>query len=67
MLPSSIDISSFNKEDTTPVYFSYTYEYKLLGIISLPIPITVYKFASASLLDLLNASNGGSAAALTFS
>jgi len=60
----SIDITSFGKEDTTPVYFLYTYTYRLAGII--PLPFTVYKMASATLLDLLNASNGGSDATLTF-
>ena len=50
----SIDISSFDKADSTPVYFMYTYTERILIFI----PITRYKFASLTLSQLLSAAAG---------
>lgn len=59
----TIDISSFNKADSTPVYFMY--EYTQIIWIIVPIPIQRHRFASITLSDLLAAA-AGTAKTLTF-
>ena len=59
----TIDISSFTKADSTPVYFMY--EYTQIIWVIIPIPIQRHRFASLTLSQLLDAA-AGTAQTLTF-
>jgi len=50
----AIDITLLGNEDTTPVYFLYTYTYRKLVFI----PVTGYMMAQTTLGDLIGATSG---------